>query len=241
MKGWKRRVVRYIVILAVMGVFLLAVKGQYAHFEFPASLSMMLGLLAFIMIGVTLLIGPLQHWFPGKITGVLLRARRDIGILGGLAAIFHVLSSIHTFREGPRFFFLGDNSMEKAAEGWKGLFFYKAPEGVFIWNTGLVGIANYLSAIAFLFMIVLLLTSSDRAIRWLGTASWKRLHVSNLFIFILVAVHALIYIHNIKGHPDFNTILLVVAGGLLLFRMITFLKVARKKREGKYVSATKRE
>ncbi|TGV22368.1 hypothetical protein EN829_045745, partial [Mesorhizobium sp. M00.F.Ca.ET.186.01.1.1] len=97
-------------------------------------------------------------------------------------------------------------------------------------NWSFSGVANYLGAIAFCLLLALVCTSSNRAEKSLGGSSWKRLHLSNPWLFLLVLFHGLIYVQSIKGEPHSFSDLLVFAAIVWLARSVSFVQTVRKRR-----------
>ncbi|WP_188067263.1 ferric reductase-like transmembrane domain-containing protein [Brevibacillus brevis] len=223
-----RRLVAHVSILSLI---LLGACWMWADFSsFPAleTWSMLLGYLSFILIGCTLLIGPLQSWLPASWrTTISLSIRRDIGIWAGLTGLLHVILVLVLFENEPRLMIIQENRSEKV-DGWLGLFFVASSDPT-MWpspNWTLTGVANYLGLFAFFILLALWLTSSARAEKWLGGSSWKRLHLANPWLFVIVLFHGLIYIQSIKGEPHTFSDMLVFAAMIWLVRSIAFIRRA---------------
>ncbi|TKI57110.1 hypothetical protein E8L90_17470 [Brevibacillus antibioticus] len=222
-----RRLVAHVSLLSLI---LLGVSWMWADFSsFPPleTWSMILGYLSFILIGCTLLIGPLQSWLPARWMAINLSIRRDIGIWAGLTGLLHVILVLVLFESEPRLMILQENRSEKT-DGWLGLFFF-ASSDLTMWpspNWTLAGVANYLGLLAFFILLALWLTSSARAEKWLGGSSWKRLHLANPWLFVIVLFHGLIYIHSIKGEPHTFSDMLVFAAMIWVIRSISFIQRA---------------
>ncbi|MFG0215974.1 ferric reductase-like transmembrane domain-containing protein [Brevibacillus porteri] len=222
-----RRLVAHVSILSLI---LLGASWMWTDFSsFPAmeTWSMILGYLSFILIGCTLLIGPLQSWLPAGWMAVSLSIRRDIGIWAGLTGLLHVILVLVLFESEPRLMIIDDNRFEKA-DGWLGLFFFVSSDPT-MWpfpNWTFTGVANYLGLLAFFMLLALWLTSSARAEKWLGGSSWKRLHLANPWLFVIVLFHGLIYIQSIKGEPYTISDMLVFAAMIWMIRSISFIRRA---------------
>ncbi|MFD2086963.1 ferric reductase-like transmembrane domain-containing protein [Brevibacillus brevis] len=223
---WRRLVAH----LSILSLILLGTSWMWADFSsFPAleTWSMILGYLSFILIGCTLLIGPLQSWLPAGWMTVSLSIRREIGIWAGLTGLLHVILVLVLFEGEPRLIILQENRSEKA-DGWMGLFFFASSDPS-MWpspNWTLTGAANYLGLLAFFILLPLWLTSSARAEKWLGGSSWKRLHLANPWLFVIVLFHGLIYIQSIKGEPHTFSDMLVFAAMIWIVRSISFIRRA---------------
>ncbi|TQK74359.1 DMSO/TMAO reductase YedYZ heme-binding membrane subunit [Brevibacillus sp. AG162] len=221
---------RLVAHLSILSLILLGTSWMWADFSsFPAleTWSMILGYLSFILIGCTLLVGPLQSWLPAGWMTVSLSIRRDIGIWAGLTGLLHVILVLVLFEGEPRLIILQENRSEKA-DGWMGLFFFASSDPS-MWpspNWTLTGVANYLGLLAFFILLPLWLTSSARAEKWLGGSSWKRLHLANPWLFVIVLFHGLIYIQSIKGEPHTFSDMLVFAAMIWIVRSISFIRRA---------------
>ncbi|MEJ8548453.1 ferric reductase-like transmembrane domain-containing protein [Brevibacillus borstelensis] len=201
---------------------------QFSFFPTPEALSMLSGYVAFLLIGLTLLLGPIKQWLP-RLAPQLLLLRRDLGILGGGCALIHVALVLFIFEKGPRLHFL---QSDMTAKGWLGLFFLD--DGMYggglFPNLTFTGLSNYMGLIAFLILFTLWITSSRYAEKLLGGASWKRIHMSNLLVFVLVVFHALIYINSIKGEPHTPGDFLWIAAVVVAIRLIAFVKTVVSRR-----------
>lgn len=206
----------------------LVMWDDFSAFPPMETWSMILGYSSFVLIGLTLLIGPLQSWLPARWITVSLSVRRDIGIWAGITAILHVALVLVLFEGEPRLMILHENRADKA-DGWLGLFFLAPYDSTTIWpspNWTLTGVANYLGLLAFVMLMALWFTSSARAKRWLGGSSWKRLHLANPWLFVIVLFHGLIYIQSIKGEPHSFSDMLVFAAIIAIVRSSTFIRRA---------------
>lgn len=211
-----------------MALLALLVRWMWPAFSaFPSmeTWSMILGYLSFVLIGLTLLIGPIKSWLPPSWVPACLSIRRDVGIWAGLTGFLHVALVLLLFQGTPHLMILWDNWGEPAG-GWLGLFFLSsAGEGGLPYpNLSMTGVANYMGITAFFILLSLWLTSSNRARKWLGGSSWTRLHMANPLLFILVIFHGLIYIQSIKGEPHSVEDILWLAALVGSMRGIGFLR-----------------
>jgi sulfoxide reductase heme-binding subunit YedZ len=218
----------HVVSLLVLAGLARFMWPDFAAFPPMETWSMVLGYLSFVLI--TLLIGPIKNWLPPRWARACLSIRRDLGIWAGLTGFLHVMLVLVLFSGEPRLMIFGDTESEKA-KGWLGLFFLASesdPGGPLI-NWSLTGIANYMGLVAFLILLSLWLTSSGRAEKWLGGSTWKRLHLANPLLFILVIFHGLIYINSIKGEPHSFADFLWLAAFVWLMRSIGFFHAVIKR------------
>jgi sulfoxide reductase heme-binding subunit YedZ len=219
---WKFRVGTYVISLVTLLVASLELHKRFDFFESAEAWSMIFGYLAFILIGITLLIGPVKQWISPKLTPYCLALRRDVGIMAGAAATLHVALVLYLFEAGHKLMIIGN---EHATKGWLGLFFVQS-DGQLFPQLNVTGIANYLGAVAFLLLLALWVTSSRRAETFLGGSSWKRLHQNNRLLYALVIVHAVIYVQWIKGEPHELADILWPAAVVCLIRIAGFVGTA---------------
>ncbi|HZG17611.1 MAG TPA: ferric reductase-like transmembrane domain-containing protein [Candidatus Bathyarchaeia archaeon] len=208
-------------ILLVVAILVLF-DFLYESFAFLGRIeawSMILGYISFILIALTLVIGPLKQWLPPRWSRYLLALRRDMGIAGGCTAVLHVVLVLIMYEQGPKLIIFGQDSSQK---GWWRLFFEYYPDGTILPNLSLTGFANYMGAICFLIILSMTLTSFTRAEQLLGGAAWKRLHMNNLLLFILVSFHAAIYVGSIKGSPHHYPDIVWVTAIVLVIRICAF-------------------
>ena len=100
------------------------------------------------------------------------------------------------------------------------------------------GLANTMGFVAFLWISILALTSSDRAMRWLGASSWKWMHTGSNIVFYLVAIHTsyFLFIHYTesfhKSVPPQSTFVIpfvVMSIVVLVLQISSYIKVVKSK------------
>lgn len=205
---------------------------DFAGFAPLEAWSMILGYVSFLLIGITLLMGPISPWLPSSWRAAFLSARGDVGILAGVCGLLHVALVLVLFQGEPRLMIVHDSQAPKA-EGWLGLFLLSFP-GENQWpplpNWSLTGVANYIGLCAASILLTLSLTSFQAVKKWLGGSGWKRLHLSTPLLFVLVIFHGLIYVQSIKGEPHSFADFLWFAAIVWLARGAGFLhKVLRRR------------
>ena len=73
------------------------------------------------------------------------------------------------------------------------------------------GIANIIGLVALSIALLLLAISSDRAMKWLGSGSWKRLQNFSKTVYILVVIHMFYFV---TMHYDLSIYGLVFSKGI---------------------------
>ncbi|MBX0328380.1 ferric reductase-like transmembrane domain-containing protein [Oscillochloris sp. ZM17-4] len=131
--------------------------------------------LGLILIGVTLLIGPLNllRRRPNPLSNDL---RRDVGIWAGLVSVAHMLFGLqwHYPWEPWKFFWDGSGTIPLRLDSF--------------------GQASYLGLGSILIVALLLTISNDRALRNLGRRRWKLLQRLNYVLLGLITLHAIVFI-----------------------------------------------
>lgn len=159
---------------------LLTLLFWYSRLEWDAEMRLWraFGDAAFVLLFITLMVGPLARIWGGFAR--LMPWRRYTGIW------FTVLSVIHAFL---------------VWKGWARWDVYRfmgyenIPElGRLVRLEPGFGLANIVGSVALIWAIVLMVTSSDWAVRKLGGSAWKWLHHSAYTIFYLAGIHSAYYL-----------------------------------------------
>ncbi|HRI80770.1 MAG TPA: ferric reductase-like transmembrane domain-containing protein [Cyclobacteriaceae bacterium] len=134
------------------------------------------GYTSIILLGITLIIGPLNV-IKRNHNPVSTDLRRDIGIWCGVIGLVHVVVGIQVH--------MGNI--------W--LYFVKAVEGndKYALRSDLFGTANYTGLLAATILLLLLVLSNDLSLRILKPGRWKNLQRWSYAGFILILAHSVIY------------------------------------------------
>lgn len=182
---------------------------------------------AFILLWSSMMIGPMVRLKPSL--KLLLNWRRTISIWAAL------MMSLHAY-------LIWDGWARWTIDGLLGYSELPGIDEPVLLQPGF-GIANVIGLVALSIALLLLGISSDRAIKWLGSGSWKRLQNLSKTVYILVVIHMFYFvtmhydlsIYGLvfeKGVPPANPhtnlfILLVVIH--LLISTKAFLNTVKKK------------
>ena len=169
-------------------------RGTYA------ALSLATGYTAAALLLATLLVTPLYCLRRRRRAPLHLPLRRSLGVHAGLLALVHTAVSfpVHLGGDVARFFFDPDGGVLRDRFGqsnWVGLF-------------------------ADILILVLLVTSTDGSLRWLGGRRWKRLHQVVFAAAVLTALHMLGYQSIRDAWSGLTVVLLVAAVGLGVMRIV---------------------
>ncbi len=195
-----------------------------AHFEWENDMRLWrtFGDAGYSLLFMTLIIGPLSKIW--KRANFLIAWRREVGIWFAVMAVTHGLL---------------------IANGWANWDIAKFFGYEFIPELGRMirlepgfGLANTLGFVAFLWIAVLALTSSDRAMKWLGTSSWKWMHTGSNIVFYLVAIHTsyFLFMHYTESFhktvPPQSTFVIpfvVMSVAVLVFQITAYIKTIKSK------------
>lgn len=176
-----------------------------------------------MLLAASLMLGPLVRLRPRL--APLLPLRRELGIQFAVFATVHTVLILTGWVRWDLLRFLGYEYIE-AAGRWVRL------------ESGF-GLANIAGVIALIWAIVLALTSSDVATRFLGPSAWKWLHTAAYTIFYLVVVHTAYFLflhytfsfHRPVPPPDwFRWPFLLIAVTVTALQMAAFAVIVHRRR-----------
>lgn len=179
---------------------------------------------SYVLLFIILILGPLSRLFQPMIS--LLSWRREIGIWFALLALLHSFLILSGWVQWDMLRFLGYEFIPQAER-------YIRLESGF-------GVANILGIIALFWSVILLVTSSDRAVNFLGISSWKWLHMGAYIIFYLTAVHVAYFMfmhytvsfHRSVPPPNwFRFPSLILALSVFFLQMAAFIKTILSERQ----------
>lgn len=172
---------------------------------------------AFVLLALTLAVGPVARlWAPAR---RLLPWRRQTGIWFALLAIVHAVLVFNGWARWSVDRLLGYEFVPQLGRS------ARLEPGF--------GLANLIGVLALFWALVLLATSSDRALRYLGGQAWKWLHSGAYVVFYLSAAHTayFLFIHyTLSFHRDvpppdwFRIPFLGIAGSVLSLQAAAFAK-----------------
>lgn len=155
----------------------------------------------------------------------LLPWRRQVGVWAGWAAAAHALLVIDGWAQWSVRRFLGYEfipQLEREARMEPGF-----------------GLANLIGLVALSWMLVLLATSSDRAMRFLGPGAWKWVHNGAYVVFYLAVLHSAYFLfmhYTVSFHREpapenwFRFPLLVLGATIVMLQWAAFGQMVRRRR-----------
>jgi sulfoxide reductase heme-binding subunit YedZ len=179
-------------VLSVASVWLLYVTRPYTDVLTRASFATAYP--ALVLLGATLLIGPL-NLLRRRPNPVSIDLRRDLGIWAGILTILHTAigQCVHLRGRPWLYYVYGPAEHHHGPAVRHDLF----------------GLANYSGAIATLIVVALVATSNDYSLRALGTRRWKQFQRWNYAAAALVVIHAFSYQGIEKQRPQFVAVVIV--------------------------------
>lgn len=178
MKNNRIRYVLAILVFALLSALFSIGRGEMHPVHFWNRL---IADASFVLLCLTLLIGPAAHFF--KPLWPLLPWRRELGVVGALAALAHVLIYMQVFRWNPLGFF----------------FDLKADRLPLLRNA--FASSNWVGLLALGIMLVLGVTANDFSQKWLGKG-WKFLQQQNYTLYALALMHVLLFLYLVYVRRD---------------------------------------
>lgn len=216
--------VRHALVVAVAASLLLAFWGSRPEWSPEMRLWRAVGDAAVVLLLVSLAIGPLAR-LSGP-AGRLMAWRRQIGIWAAVLASAHSLLIVDGWAQWSVRRFLGYELVPQLGREAR-------------MEPGF-GLANLVGLVALAWLLILLATSSDRALRFLGPAGWKWVHHGSYVTFYLVLLHSIyfLFIHyTVSFHrapaPEnwFRWPLLLMGLVVLGLQWVAFWQTMRRRRE----------
>ena len=174
----QRRLLRHhLALFALSGTLVLMMALLIRSEHWPFRLSMATAYVGLMLLGATLLIGPIRV-LRGRAAPIASNdLRRDIGIWASIVSLAHVAVGLQVHL----------NSML--------LYFFRevGPDKHLALRYDLFGLANYIGLVATLVVALLLALSNDWSLRRLGARKWKSLQRWNYAGFVFIALHGAIY------------------------------------------------
>jgi methionine sulfoxide reductase heme-binding subunit len=197
-----------------------------AHYEWHPDMRLWrtFGDAGYLLLSFTLMIGPLSKLWGS--TKFLLLWRREFGIWFAITAITHGILIADGWARWDIVKFFGYEfipQLDRLARVEPGF-----------------GLANLIGFVAFLWIVTLAVTSSDRVIKRLGNSSWKWLHTSSNVIFYLVAIHTayFLFIHytesfhrSVPPQSTFVIPFIVMTATVFALQFIAYHKVVKTKNQ----------
>ena len=223
-----RLIGRHVVVGALAAALVWAFWGTRPQWDPEMRLWKAVGDAGFVLLTVTLAVGPLGRLWPAVRRAMTWR--RQVGTWFGLTIILHAFLVLKGWARWDLERFLGYEFIPQLGTT------ARLEPGF--------GLANILGVVGLFWTLVLLATSSDRAARALGGQAWKFLHTSAYVIFWVAIVHVSYFMfihytasfHRAVPPPDwFRWPFLGLAGTVVALQAAAFAKTtlaARRRRVG---------
>lgn len=217
------RLARHAVVIAVAALVLWVFWASRPRWDGEMRLWKAFGDTAFVLLLVTLALGPLAR--IARPATRLLPWRRQFGIWFAFTATIHGTLIVHGWARWSLRRFLGYEVVPQLGRE------VRLEPGF--------GLSNLIGLVALVISMLLAATSSDRALRWLGPPAWKWLHHSALFVFYLALLHAGYFLflhytasfHKRVPEPDWFRLPFVGLGlALLALQAAAFVRTTQRAR-----------
>lgn len=217
---------RHLSVIAAAAIVVLLFGWLRTHWDPMHRWNRAFGDTAFILIALTMALGPLVALLPRA--SFLLPWRRELGVYSALAA------TVHTIIVFTGWF---------ALDPWRlsGFAFHPALERYVLAEHGL-GLANWIGAFALVPALGLMLISNDHAFSLFGPRTWKLLQSAANAVWILVVVHAGYFLvmhfqHYHRPDPPANPVTWFLVGLTLFVQILrwcaTYAVWRRGRRSGR--------
>ena len=216
-----RPVVRHVAVAALAAALVGLFWSTRPTWDGEMRLWKAVGDAAFVLLLVTLTLGPASRL--ARPLTQLLPWRRQLGIWFALVAALHGVLVVHGWARWSLRRFLGYEVVPQLGRE------VRLEPGF--------GLANVVGVTALVFALVLAATSSDWALRRLGAPAWKWLHHSALFVFYLSLLHAgyFLFLHyTLSFHKQvpptdwFRLPFVALGSTVVLLQFAAFLKTAAR-------------
>ena len=169
----QRPAIRHVLVVGLSACLIWAFSLVHAQWHPMHRWNRAFGDAAMLLLAITMLLGPLsvlvQRWRSVVIW------RRQFGIWSMLLALIHLVIILDGWVEWDLIQLFGYQFIPQF--------------GRYVMHQQGFGLANSIGLLALVFGFLLLLTSSDRAIRWLSAPAWQTLHQGVVVFWWLVVAH----------------------------------------------------
>lgn len=214
---------RHVVVAAATALLVLGFWFSRMEWSPDMRLWRAVGDAAAVLLFASLAVGPAGRL--SRVAGRMLPWRRQVGVWAAMAALAHALLVIDGWARWSLSRFLGYEfvpQLEREVRLEPGF-----------------GLANVIGVVALGWMLLLLATSSDRALRYLGPGAWKWVHNGAHVVFYLVVLHSAYFLfmhYTVSFHrppaPDnwFRFPLLLAGLAVVALQAAAFTRVVRRRR-----------
>lgn len=206
-KAWHRHAFTMVFLAGLVWLFTLGREGMHPVHLWNRAFADA----SFVLLSLTLVIGPLVKFFPQL--GKLIPWRRELGIWCAAAATIHVAIYAQAFDWNVVRFFVRETD-----------------EGTTLLRNAF-GVANVVGLAALLYLVPLTVTSNNFSMQLLGRG-WKFLQQQSYTLFVLTSLHALGFFYFVyQPNGQHGTFWLMMWSGILLtiaFQILGYVSTVRQ-------------
>lgn len=215
---------RHVIVFLVAGLLLFAFWLSRPEWSSEMRLWRAVGDAAVMLLFASLAIGPLARLCGPA--GRLVAWRRQIGIWAAILAGLHAVLIVDGWAQWSARRLLGYELVAQLGREAR-------------MEPGF-GLANLVGLVALAWLLILLATSSDRALRFLGPPAWKWVHHGSYVALYLVLLHSIYFLflhytlsfHRPPAPPNwFRWPLLLLGLLVLVLQWTSFWRTARRRRK----------
>jgi len=226
---WKKRIRRHLVLALISGMVMVSIyyalgfstaiwsgSGKLKAADVNFRLSMATAYTALVLLGITLILGPLNV-LRNRPNPVSTDIRRDVGIWTGIIGLIHVLFGLQVHYDWRIWL-----NFVYASERWDILPYLPLYD--------LFGLANYAGLGIATILLLLLALSNNISLRKLGLKRWKFLQRWSYGAFALLVFHAAGHQLVESRELPFVLIFGIVVLTVLFMQLAGFRKIRRQGR-----------
>lgn len=224
LQPYGRASVRHVFVFLLAGSLLLAFWASRPEWSPEMRLWRAVGDAAVVLLFASLAIGPIARLCGPA--GRSLAWRRQIGIWAAILAGIHAVLILDGWAQWSVRRLLGYELVPQLGREAR-------------MEPGF-GLANLIGLVALTWLLILLATSSDRALRYLGPPAWKWVHHGSYVTFYLVLLHSIYFLfmhytlsfHRPPAPPNwFRWPLLLMGLLVLVLQWSSFWRTTRRRRQ----------
>ena len=172
------------------------------------------GDVSLLYLSIIMLLGALSKLIK---VNKLLIWRRELGIWTGVTGIVHVLIILEGWVEWQLFRFF---------------FVFSGFTGDWVLHPGFA-LGNILGIVALVYALILMLTSNDFSLKWMGNKTWSYVQSKTHIFYVLVVLHTayFLFLHNFSAPNWLRNPFLIVISVIWITHLMAFFVTMKKNKK----------